>query len=63
MESRREQGKTARRLKRQMEGDMDVEGNPEMERMGDEVPVHAWPSSHWSTTMTMTISTDEERPQ
>ncbi|KAG6965195.1 hypothetical protein JG688_00007337 [Phytophthora aleatoria] len=29
------------RLKRQMEGDMDVEGNPEMERMGDEVPVHA----------------------
>ncbi|KAF1784951.1 hypothetical protein GQ600_12762 [Phytophthora cactorum] len=24
------------RLKRQMEGDMDVEGNPEMERMGDE---------------------------
>ncbi|OWZ20386.1 hypothetical protein PHMEG_0005198 [Phytophthora megakarya] len=28
-------------LKRQMEGDMDVEGNPEMERLGDEVPVHA----------------------
>ncbi|ETM98724.1 hypothetical protein PPTG_24556 [Phytophthora nicotianae INRA-310] len=24
------------RLKRQMEGEMDVEGNPEMERMGDE---------------------------
>uniref|UniRef100_A0AAV1TET5 Uncharacterized protein n=1 Tax=Peronospora matthiolae TaxID=2874970 RepID=A0AAV1TET5_9STRA len=29
------------RLKRQMESEMDVEGNPEMERMGDEVPVHA----------------------
>lgn len=29
------------RLKRQMENEMDVEGNPEMERMGDEVPVHA----------------------
>jgi len=29
------------RLKRQMEGEMDVEGNPEMERLGDEVPVHA----------------------
>ncbi|KAE9328709.1 hypothetical protein PF008_g16107 [Phytophthora fragariae] len=29
------------RLKRQMESEMDVEGNPEMERMGDEAPVHA----------------------
>ena len=29
------------RLKRQMESEMDVEENPEMERMGDEVPVHA----------------------
>ncbi|KAH7468458.1 hypothetical protein PRIC1_010439 [Phytophthora ramorum] len=29
------------RLKRQMESEMDVEGNPELERMGDEVPVHA----------------------
>ncbi|CAI5728231.1 hypothetical protein KXD40_007247 [Peronospora effusa] len=29
------------RLKRQMESEMDVEGNPEMERMSDEVPVHA----------------------
>ncbi|KAG7376833.1 hypothetical protein PHYPSEUDO_012678 [Phytophthora pseudosyringae] len=29
------------RIKRQMEGDMDVEGNPEMERMGEEAPVHA----------------------
>ncbi|KAK1946431.1 hypothetical protein P3T76_001984 [Phytophthora citrophthora] len=28
------------RLKRQMESDMEVEGNPEMERLGDEVPVH-----------------------
>ncbi|RLN93300.1 hypothetical protein BBJ28_00007914 [Nothophytophthora sp. Chile5] len=30
------------RLKMQMESEMDVEaGNPEMERMGDEVPVHS----------------------
>ncbi|KAI9918524.1 hypothetical protein PsorP6_011624 [Peronosclerospora sorghi] len=29
------------RLKRQMQNEMDVKGNPEMERMGDEEMVHA----------------------
>ncbi|KAL7683270.1 hypothetical protein Plhal304r1_c042g0120681 [Plasmopara halstedii] len=29
------------RIKHQMESEMDVEVNPEIERMGDEVPVHA----------------------
>ncbi|CAH0480157.1 unnamed protein product [Peronospora belbahrii] len=28
------------RLKRQMESEMEVEGNPEMVRMGEDVPVH-----------------------